>query len=119
MNALSLPGVIFRAASFTPTFSKHSGELCHGVQLYVTDRQTYRPVETGLSVVKTARDLYPQEFSFIQPDDGDLPFFDLLVGNNWVREGLLGGASVKALVQRWQPELQHFREQRELYLLYP
>ena len=31
MNKLDLPGVRFRASSFTPAFSKHAGELTHGV----------------------------------------------------------------------------------------
>ena len=30
-----IPGVGFRATSFTPTFQKHAGELCHGVQVHV------------------------------------------------------------------------------------
>ncbi|MCY9141983.1 DUF1343 domain-containing protein, partial [Peribacillus frigoritolerans] len=36
LNALRLPGVKFRAASFTPTFSKHAGKLSHGVEIYIT-----------------------------------------------------------------------------------
>ena len=119
LAASSLPGVMFRAASFTPTFSKHGGEPCHGVQLYVTDRQTYKPVETGLAVVKAVRDLYPGAFSFLSPEDGGPPFFDLLVGNGWVREGLLEGTAVAPLAQRWGPGLRRFKKQREPYLLYP
>lgn len=33
-----LPGIYFRPASFQPTFSKHAGVLCHGVQMHTTDR---------------------------------------------------------------------------------
>ncbi|NOT59315.1 MAG: DUF1343 domain-containing protein, partial [Acidobacteria bacterium] len=36
LNNLSLPGVSFRPHSFQPTFQKHAGALCHGVQLHVT-----------------------------------------------------------------------------------
>ena len=115
----SLPGVIFRAASFAPTFSKYNGELCHGVRLHVTDRQAYKPVETGLSVVKAVRDLYPEAFSFLPPGDGGPPFFDRLVGNGWVREGLLEGVAVASLARRWGPGLRRFIKQREPYLLYP
>ncbi len=45
LNSLNLPGVTFRAASFTPTFSKHQGTLCHGVRLYVTDREKFEAVK--------------------------------------------------------------------------
>ena len=35
----NLPGVHFRRTSFCPTFSKHQGEMCQGVQMHVTDRE--------------------------------------------------------------------------------
>ena len=60
LNDLNLPGVTFRAASFTPTFSKHSGNLSHGVQIHVTNKQPYNPIETGLHIVKTLHDMYPR-----------------------------------------------------------
>lgn len=48
MNALCLPGVTFRAMTFTPVFNKHAGEVCRGVELHITDRDAYRPYETSL-----------------------------------------------------------------------
>lgn len=48
MNALCLPGVIFRPMTFSPMFSKHAGQTCRGVELHVTDRDAYRPFETML-----------------------------------------------------------------------
>ena len=52
MNALSLPGVVFRAVTFTPMFNKHAGETCRGVELHVTDRDAYRPFETMLHMFR-------------------------------------------------------------------
>lgn len=52
MNALCLPGVVFRAMSFTPMFNKHAGILCHGVELHITDRDAYRPFETMLHMFR-------------------------------------------------------------------
>ena len=37
MNAKQLPGFYFRSAYFTPVCSKFAGELCSGVQIYVTN----------------------------------------------------------------------------------
>ncbi len=39
LNAFDLPGVHFRPNTFQPTFQKHKGLLCHGVQTHVTDRR--------------------------------------------------------------------------------
>ena len=52
LNADEMPGVVFRPAWFQPTFQKHAGERCGGLQLHVTDRATFRPVRTGLAVLR-------------------------------------------------------------------
>ena len=52
MNALCLPGVTFRAMTFTPMFNKHAGQTCHGVELHITDREAYRPFETMLHMFR-------------------------------------------------------------------
>jgi beta-N-acetylhexosaminidase len=111
MNDLDLPGVTFRAASFTPMFSKHSGELSHGVQIHVTDKEAFSPVVTGLHTVKMLHDMYT--------DDVELTsFFDNLIGNGWIREAIENGESVESMVDEWQGELREFKNLRQDYLLY-
>ncbi|MED3729231.1 DUF1343 domain-containing protein [Priestia filamentosa] len=113
LNNLHLDGVKFRAASFTPSFSKHSGQLSHGVQVYVTDREKYKSVETGLYIVKTIHDLYGEEFSFNKSGN-----FDLLIGNSWVREKLEKGTNVEDIIAKWQRDTKAFKKIRKQYLLY-
>jgi uncharacterized protein YbbC (DUF1343 family)/CubicO group peptidase (beta-lactamase class C family) len=50
LNERRLPGIRFYPLSFTPTSSKHTGQLCQGVFLLVTDRDALRPVRVGLEV---------------------------------------------------------------------
>src|SRR5205085_7758532 len=57
LNAERLAGVVFRPMWFQPTFQKHAGQLCGGLQLHVTDRSTFRPVRTGLAVLAALRNL--------------------------------------------------------------
>jgi uncharacterized protein YbbC (DUF1343 family) len=52
MNNLFLPGVTFRALTFTPMFNKHAGEVCRGVEIHITDRNIYRPFETMLHMFR-------------------------------------------------------------------
>lgn len=111
LNNLNLQGVKFRAASFTPTFSKHSGKLSHGVQVHVTDRTKYQPVETGLHIVKTLKDLYPEDIQLTS-------FFDNLIGNGWIRQGIENGMTVKEMKAQWEKELKQFEKVRKQYLLY-
>ncbi len=59
MTALGLPGVVFRRIAFTPVFNKHAGEVCHGVELHITDRTTYEPFRTMLYMFKHFK-TYPE-----------------------------------------------------------
>ncbi|ALX49669.1 exo-beta-N-acetylmuramidase NamZ domain-containing protein [Lentibacillus amyloliquefaciens] len=118
LNEQSLNGVQFRAASFTPQFSKHSGELSHGVEIHVKDKEAYEPVETGVTIVKTIHDMYPEDFAFREENSEGISFFDNLIGNGWVRDKIENGDSVDDIVNTWQPELNEFKETREDYLLY-
>ena len=51
MAAHDLPGLHFRAAYFTPTFSKHAGQPCAGVQVHITDRRAANAVEGALTLL--------------------------------------------------------------------
>jgi len=115
LEALQLPGVRFRPVWFTPTFSKFQGQACAGVQLHVTDAQAFRPVLTGVAVIKALHDLYPAQFQFLP---GTPPFFDKLIGNDWLRPDIAEGEDLQALQDRWQPDLARFKVLRARYLLY-
>ncbi|WP_237648638.1 exo-beta-N-acetylmuramidase NamZ domain-containing protein [Sediminibacillus terrae] len=118
LNDLELQGVTFRAASFTPSFSKHSGELSNGVEIHVMDRDKFKPVEAGLHLVKTIHDMYPDDFAFRAENSNGVSFFDNLIGNGWIREGIESGRSVDEMKAEWQDELDAFKEVREQYLIY-
>ncbi|WP_299092865.1 DUF1343 domain-containing protein [uncultured Metabacillus sp.] len=113
LNSLGLPGVTFRAASFTPAFSKHAGKLSHGVEIYVTNCDTFKAVPTGLHIIKTIHDLYPDDFEFLAVNN-----FGRLIGNDWVRTMIEEGASVSDIVTEYQDDLIRFKKIREQYLMY-
>ncbi|WP_156288222.1 exo-beta-N-acetylmuramidase NamZ family protein [Oceanobacillus salinisoli] len=118
LNELELPGVTFRAASFTPSFSKHSGTLSHGIQIHVTNKKAYRPVETGLHIVKTLHDMYPEDFEFRAENSAGISFFDNLIGNGWIREMIKSGDTVTEMQNQWKDELNEFKQARKEYLIY-
>ncbi|GGJ98808.1 hypothetical protein GCM10007063_21360 [Lentibacillus kapialis] len=118
MNDAELPGVQFRSAYFTPQFSKHAGELSGGIQIHIKDRDEYKPVKTGLTIVKTIHDMYPDDFKFRAENSEGVSFFDKLIGNGWVREEIENGTSVDAIVEEWQAGLEDFKDVRREYLLY-
>lgn len=113
LNALRLPGVKFRAASFTPTFSKHAGKLSHGVEIYITDREEFMAVPTGLHIIKAIQDLYPGDFEFLAANN-----FNLLIGNGWIMSRIKAGSTVNEILKEYQVKQDAFKKVRKNYLLY-
>ncbi len=119
LNALDLPGVIFRPCRFSPTSSKYQGQSCAGVQWHVMDRQAFRPLRTGLHLIAACRELYPQAFQFLASSwEGRALHFDLLMGNAWVREWLQQGRPVQEVVDRWASLEAGFLDECQDVLLY-
>lgn len=121
LDLLGLPGVHFRANSFQPTFQKHAGRACGGVQIHVTDREQFEPVMTGIAAIKVARDLYPEEFLWKQPPYEyvyDRNPFDVIAGTASLRESLERGDSLNALEDSWGGDLKEFMKERANFLLY-
>lgn len=59
-------GVILRECSFVPTFSDYKDTLCQGIQLHITDRNSFEPFRTGLKILEAIRQTH-SEF-VIYPD---------------------------------------------------
>ncbi|KZE64686.1 hypothetical protein AWM68_11145 [Fictibacillus phosphorivorans] len=118
LNDEALPGIKFRSASFIPASSKHVGKLSHGVEIHVTDEKLFQPVLSGITLVKAIHDLYPNDFHFRAEDSKGISFFDLLIGNGWVRDYIKSGRSVDEIVARYNDELEEFKKLRAQYLLY-
>jgi uncharacterized protein YbbC (DUF1343 family) len=121
LAAQRLPGVAFRPASFVPTWDKHAGARCHGVQLHVVDRAAFRPVRTGIACVAAARAQDPASFrwrtapyEFVE----GVPAFDLLCGSAREREAIERGEPVAAIARAWAPEERAFARRRAAHLLY-
>lgn len=112
LNSLNLPGVKFREAWFTPTFSKYQGKLCGGSQIHIVDREKFRPFETTLHIIKTVLKMYPEKFEFYND------YFDRIMGNSEIRKMLLNGKSVEEIVKSYEEELKKFNEMRKNFLIY-
>jgi uncharacterized protein YbbC (DUF1343 family) len=121
MSSLNLPGVYFRAAGFQPTFQKHAGKACGGVQIHVLDRNRFEPVRAGLSMVKVIVDVYGGQFKWKNPPYEyvyDKNPFDVISGTDQIRKAIEGKVSVEELAAWWRNDLGVFSQQREPILLY-
>jgi uncharacterized protein YbbC (DUF1343 family) len=129
MRALApqwLKGCRLRDMWFEPTFHKHVGKLCSGVQVHVDDpaydHQAFKPWRVQALGFKAVRRLYPDydlwrdfpyEYAF-----GKLPI-DVINGSPLLREWVDdGGATPADLDALALPDEAAWREERKPYLLY-
>jgi len=116
-----LPGAAWRPASFVPTWDKHAGVRCHGVELFVTDPDRFRPFRAGLALVLHARRQDPARFAWRrEPYEfvRDIPAFDLLCGSDRERRGIEAGATLSELARALAPEERAFEHRRRPFLIY-
>jgi uncharacterized protein YbbC (DUF1343 family) len=121
LNARDLPGVHFRPALFEPTFHKHASTSCGGCQVHVTNRQTFRPVETGIALLQAFRDVGPDRFAWREPPyeyEYLLAPIDILCGSSDVRERLEHGEEASDIARSWQSAVEAFDLVRSKFLLY-
>lgn len=121
LNALNLPGIYFRSCVFMPTFQKHAGAACGGVQIHVLDRNVFEPVSAGIAAVKAAYDLYRDDFGWKSPPyeyEYERNPFDVISGTTELRAQIERGDSLKSIVESWQPALGEFKRVRQEHLLY-
>jgi uncharacterized protein YbbC (DUF1343 family) len=118
---MSLPGVVFRAMHFEPTFHKFAGKTCGGLQIHVIDRAAFKPVLTGAAIISAIRELYPADFAWKEPPYeyvfDKLPF-DVIAGSGRLREQIASGASVSEIEESWRAPLAKFDAMRKRFLLY-
>jgi uncharacterized protein YbbC (DUF1343 family) len=112
MNAQEHSGWIFRPAGFLPSFGKHQGEFCRGVQLHITDRRKARPVIAALKLLEAVRAQNREKFNWRQWPDGHYSI-DLLAGTDILRK-----ASVEEYLELCKKGAKEFMEKRRPYLLY-
>jgi len=117
-----LPGVFFRPIFFQPTFQKHAGEICGGIQIHLIDREKFKPYKTGVAVMKSIHDHYPAQFSWKQPpyeyETEKMPI-DILAGTDRLRKEIEKGEEIDRMEEWWQDQGSKFdRDFRKRYLLY-
>ena len=91
------------------------------MQIHVTDRAALKPAITGIAVVKTAFDMYADDFRWKEPPYEyvfDKNPFDVIAGSDKVRQAIESGASLRDIEDSWVAPLADFNRLRAEFLLY-
>ena len=122
-----LQGCVLRDCWFEPTFHKHAGKLCHGVQIHVEgpqhyDHQAFRPWRLQTLAFKALRRLqpdYPLWRDFPYEYERDRLAIDLINGGpllrEWVDDAEATPADFDALAS---PDEAAWNRLRQPFLLY-
>ncbi|MEQ2129009.1 DUF1343 domain-containing protein [Caldanaerobacter subterraneus KAk] len=116
MNKKGLKGVVFRPVYFIPSFSKHKGQLCKGVQIHVKDRKAVDSVEVGIKLLYEIIRQSGENFEWLPPyGESNVYFIDLLAGTDELR---LMKYDEDQLLDKWKRESEEFKRLKESYHFY-
>jgi len=111
LNARFLPGIRFMPVNFTPEPPyPYAKQLCHGIELIVSDRNVLDTPELGLEIAAALHKLYPTQY--------ELEKLQTLLANRDVLKDLESGRDPQRIDEDWQQSLQNFEQKRKPYLLY-
>jgi uncharacterized protein YbbC (DUF1343 family) len=120
-RAVPLEGAVLRPLSFTPSFHKHAGQRCGGVQVHVTDASRFAPYAAYVRMLAAARaQLGPamawrtEAYEYVT----DRPAIDLLTGGPEVRAAIDRGAPIDDWTAQDALGAASFDAERAAYLIY-
>ncbi len=122
LNDKNIPGCRFRMHGFIPTFNKYTGEYCNGLQIHVTNLKIFEPVYAAVEVIDSIiRTCDAGMVKFNDPPyeyEEKLVPFDILSGDNILRESLLKGIPMKIEKERWKEETKNFLKEFKEIAIY-
>ena len=110
MNAKHLPGVRFYPLHFTPKDNVFEKTACGGCRLELTDRNAFKPVRTGLSLMGEMARLFGKKF--------EMEKSDRLLRAVEIRKALQKGVPDAEVTGMYREEEAAFKKLRKKYLLY-
>lgn len=121
VSAEDVAGATLRPCWFEPTFQKHAGATCGGVQIHVDDRRAFRSVRLAVALFRAMKDQAPDGFGWRPPPyeyEERLMPIDILWGHAGLREGIDAGASVAEILRGVEEECAAFGRGVATFLLY-
>ncbi len=117
---IQLPGIRFRPVEYKPFYGKFKDEICHGVQLMITDPKLLKPLQVCFAIVGTLKELYPkqtQEGLTKCPDDRRQMFCKVLGTDMAYQQMLSEKAPYAKLIAIHRPQRQDFIAKRKKFLI--
>lgn len=118
LNAMGLPGILFRPTVFKPFYGKYRDTEVRGVQIHFTDLPAVDLIGVQFQVMEALAKIVPEKNPFASADSSRRAMFDKVTGSPEVRRRFtqrMKYADVKEYLRRGTEE---FREKAVKYMLY-
>ncbi|MDE6120277.1 MAG: DUF1343 domain-containing protein, partial [Muribaculaceae bacterium] len=118
LNALNLPGLMFRPIHIKPFYAFGQGKNLQGVEVYVTDVNAAPLSLTQFYVMETLADMYPDHKPFEVGDKSRFNMFDKVCGSKEIRRRFSKDYKVADIIDYWNKDVDSFRKASAKYHLY-
>lgn len=118
MNALNLPGLIFRPIYYQPFYSVFKGEQIQGVQIHLMDFGAAHLTSVQFYLLEMLNKLYPEHRFFEECDPKRFHMFDIVCGTGFVREQFAKTYRWADLADYWMKDVEAYRVRSSKYYLY-
>lgn len=120
MNALNLPGMMFRPIHIKPFYSVGQGKNLQGVEVFVTDKEKAPLSLTQFYVMQELADMYPEKAVFKEgnADPKRFSMFDKVSGSKQIRERFSKNHKVADIIDYWNKDSEAFKASSAKYHIY-
>ena len=118
LNALQLPGVMFRPISYKPYYGFGKGTHLNGVEVYVTDFNKAELTLIQFYVMQELARMYPAHKASAGAAPARFGMFDKVCGSKAVRTGFFKRHRVEDIDRLWHKDLPAFEKTKKEYHLY-
>ena len=118
MNALQLPGLIFRPIYYKPFYSVLKDKQIQGVQIHLMDFDAACLTAVQFHMLEVLNRLYPEHRFFEECDPKRFRMFDLVCGTGYVREHFGKTYRWADIEEYWMKDVETYRERAARYYLY-
>lgn len=119
LNALELPGVVFRGLHYKPYYSVFKGENIQGVQIHITDYEKVALSEIQFYVVQEMMRLWGNQHDwFAECDQKRFSMFNKVCGTDKIKELFGKRYRWEDAKAYWDKDVEKYREESSKYYLY-
>ena len=120
MNALNLPGMMFRPIHIKPFYSVGQGKNLQGIEVFVTDKEVAPLSLTQFYVMQEMADMNPDKATFKEgnADPKRFKMFDQVAGSKQIRERFAKNHKVADIIDYWNKDAADFKAKSSKYYLY-